>query len=95
MNEAFDNLQRELLEERAAALRRIGGRLEEGIDGLSAIRGRLADAAGDERTRLIGAYRALREHAVRYRWYLEVQREVVGSPNPRWIDQLYRIPEQL
>jgi hypothetical protein len=95
MNGAYDNLQRELLEERAAALARIGGRLQEAIDGLSAIRGRLPDARGDEQGRLIGAYRALRAHAIRYRWYLEVQREVVGFRNHRWIDQLYRIPEPL
>lgn len=85
-------LLRELNAERAAALRRIAGKLEALIEQLNAARDRIAAASGAERPREIAAYRELRAHAVRYRWYLEVQREALGLLRHDHLDEFYVIP---
>jgi hypothetical protein len=46
----------------------------------------------DERRALTQAYRLLLKRAMRYRWYLEVQREAVGIRSHRVIDSVYPIP---
>jgi hypothetical protein len=94
------SLLKELQEERAAALARISRRLERLIEQCEATREQIArsddhDGRSDEdRARDIAAYRDLRQQAVTYRWYLEVQREAIGLRNHQGLDEFYRIPPE-
>ncbi len=85
-------LLKELQEERAAALARISRRLEFLIAQLEATREQIAHAPEDDRARNVAAYRELHKQAMKYRWYLEVQREAVGLRQHQLIDDFYRIP---
>ena len=85
-------LLKELQEERAAALSRISRRLEFLIAQLEATREQIAHARDDDRARNVAAYRELHKQAVKYRWYLEVQREAIGLRQHQRIDEFYRIP---
>ena len=89
------SIERELNEERVAALRRISGTLESLIEQLHASRERMQHLRGPERRREVDAYRELRRHAVRYRWYLEVQREAMGLRHHHNLDELYPIPRRI
>jgi hypothetical protein len=89
-------IDRELNAERAAALLRISRTLESLIAQLHASRERLPHLADDdERQRARDAYAALRREALRYRWYLEVQREAVGLRHHHRLDEFYEIPGPL
>jgi hypothetical protein len=85
-------IELELMEERTAALRRISQTLESLLEQLQAMRGggHLSDPSPD-----IAEYRELRRRAVRYRWYLEVQREALGLHPDHLLDEFYRIPEPI
>jgi hypothetical protein len=85
-------LLKELQEERAAALARISRRLESLIDQLHATRTQIAHGRDEERARDVAAYRELHRQAMKYRWYLEVQREAVGLTQHHRLDEFYRIP---
>ena len=90
------SLLKELQEERAAALARISRRLESLIEQLHAAREEIARAREEEdRARGIAAYQELHKQAVKYRWYLEVQRESLGMRHHHMLDEFYRIPEPL
>jgi hypothetical protein len=91
----YARLERELAEERAAALRRIASTLESILERLLRARARAAAAAGVERESCIAEYAQLRRQAELYRWYLVVQREAVGLCRHELLDELYRIPEPL
>jgi hypothetical protein len=88
-------LELELMEERAAALRRISQTLESLIEQLHALRARVGDVHWSDRSRELVRYRELRRSAVRYRWYLEVQREALGLHPDHRLDEFYRIPDPL
>ena len=90
--ESHKQLLRELNEERAAALRRISGTLESLIRQLHASRERVRQAAGAERDREVAALRDLRARALKYRWYLEVQREALGIRRHEALDEFYKVP---
>jgi hypothetical protein len=85
-------LLKQLQEERAAALARISRRLEALIAQLQATREQIAREEGEQRTRDVAAYRQLHREAVKYRWYLEVQREAIGLRQHQQIDEFYRLP---
>jgi hypothetical protein len=85
-------LLKELQGERAAALARISRRLELLIAQLDATREHLAHVREDDRERDVAAYRELHREAVKYRWYLEVQREAIGLRQHTLLDEFYRIP---
>jgi len=89
-----DSLLKELQEERAAALARISRRLERLLEQCEATREQIARGRNEDRARALAAYRDLREEAVKYRWYLEVQREAIGLRNHRNLDEFYRIPPE-
>ena len=93
--ERHDQLIRDLNEERAAALRRISGRLEILIGQLREARGRIAGLDGEARAWELARYGDLRRMAWRYRWYLEVQRESLGLHDHRYVDESYVIPGPL
>ena len=90
-----DQLLKELHEERAAALHRISRTLQTAIEQLELARSRIEMLQGAERERQLQAYRDLRAHAMKYRWYLEVQREALGLWHHRMLDDFYRIPPEL
>jgi hypothetical protein len=87
-----DRVLQELNEERAAALRRIGRTLESLIRQARESAERVDGLAGAERERELRRYRETRRRAVRYRWYLEVQREAVGMRHHGVLDEFYRVP---
>jgi hypothetical protein len=87
-----NQLLNELKEEKIAALRRISGTLESLIRQLQASRDRIRRATGMEREREMAVWHTLREHAIKYRWYLEVQREAVGVRRHDVLDEFYKIP---
>jgi hypothetical protein len=87
-----DSLLKELQQERAAALARISRRLELLIAQLHAIREKIAHEREEDRPRVGAAYRELHKEAVKYRWYLEVQREAIGLRHHQHLDEFYRVP---
>ena len=89
------SLLKELQEERAAALARISRRLERLLDQLQATREQIARGRDEDRARAIAAYRELHREAVKYRWYLEVQREAIGLRQHQHLDEFYRIPPEV
>ena len=93
--EGYDHLLQELAEERVAALSRIARHLDERIRGLKELRVRIDDAAGDARAALLQRYRELRRDAIRYRWYLDVQREALGLRPHETVEQYYGVPGPL
>ena len=88
-------IELELMEERAAALRRISQTLESLIEQLQTLRARIGDVHWSHRSPEVAEYRELRRRAVRYRWYLEVQREALGLHPDHRLDEFYRIPDPL
>lgn len=88
-------IELELMEERAAALRRISQTLESLIEQLQALRMRIGDVHWSNRSPEVAEYRELRRRAVRYRWYLEVQRESIGLHPDHRLDEFYRIPDPI
>jgi hypothetical protein len=82
----------ELHADRAAALGRIGGTLQNLIETLQALRAQLRRLPGDEREGAIARYETLHERARLYRWYLEVQRESLGLTRHDLIDAAYKLP---
>jgi hypothetical protein len=93
--ESHDRIERELARERAAALRRIGGRLAERLDDLEQRRARTRELTGGAPDHERTAYEAVRAEARRYRWYLEIQRESVGLRSHRGLEEFYPTPGPL
>ena len=93
--DAHDGIERELNQERAAVLLRISSTLDSLIAQLHATRTRVERLCGADRERELAAYRQLRQEAVRYRWYLEVQREALGLRQHHNLDEFYEIPGSL
>jgi hypothetical protein len=94
-NEQHGQLLRELADERFAALTRISSRLEKQIERLRTLRSSLTTLDGDARDQAVQAYRELRREAVRYRWYMDVQREVLGLRPHELVERFYKVPEPL
>jgi hypothetical protein len=89
--DSYDRIQCEIASEKAAALSRIAGTLEALIAELHRI-AEAIDPGGEEDAR---RHREVRERALRYRWYLEVQREAVGVTRHDDLDLIYPIPAPL
>ena len=92
--DAHASILRDLNEERAAALMRISRTLESLLDQLHAARASVLAAGAADRERQLAAWRELRTRAVKYRWYLEVQREALGLRQHQYLDEFYQIPEE-
>ena len=86
---------RELNEERAAALTRIARRLDTLLTGLRELRMQAEQTGAEGRAALQDRYDVLREQALEYRWYLEVQRESIGIRSHTLLDELYPVPGRL
>ena len=93
--EGWSRIQDEINSEKAAALSRIAGTLEALLAELARIAAEAAAAAERERERKVARHREVREQALRYRWYLEVQREAVGLTRHEALDEMYPVPEPL
>jgi len=93
--EQHEGVERELTAERAAALLRISRTLESLIAQLHARREQILQSRGESRAGERDAYDALRRDALRYRWYLEVQREALGLRQHHRLDEFYQIPAPL
>ena len=89
------HLLRELNEERAAALSRIARRLDALLTGLRELRTQAEQTGEEGRAGLRARYDVLREQALEYRWYLEVQRESIGIRSHALLDELYPVPGEL
>jgi hypothetical protein len=87
-----EQLLAQLNEERVAALTRISRTLESLLTQLHASGARLAEAGGEVRARELAVHHDLRQRALRYRWYLEVQREALGLRHHHRLDEFYKIP---
>jgi len=94
-SEQHSRIERELTEERAAALRRISQTLESLIEQLIALRAKIGEVHWSNPSPELAHYRELRRRAVKYRWYLEVQREALGLRHHHRLDEFYRIPDAL
>jgi hypothetical protein len=90
--QSFGRIERELQEERASALGRIGRTLQGLIARLESLQAALERAPASERDRLIVPYRETWERAKTYRWYLEVQREAIGLRRHERLDEMYPLP---
>jgi len=91
--EGLSRIQDEINAEKAAALSRIAGTLEALLAELRRI---AAEAAASQaRERAVARHREVREQALRYRWYLEVQREAIGLTRHEALDEMYPVPEPL
>ena len=92
VRQSHQHLLEQLNEERVAALSRIARTLEALISELRDRRARLGSLQGAQRAAEVARYRDLHARAVKYRWYLEVQREALGlRPHPS-LDEFYRVP---
>ena len=88
-------IELELMEERAAALRRISQTLESLLEQLQTLRAHIGEVHWSNPSPELAQYRELRRRAVRYRWYLEVQREAIGLRQHQHLDEFYRIPPEV
>jgi len=88
-------IELDLMEERASALRRISETLESLIEQLKVLRPQIGEVHWATRSPKLAEYRELRRRAVRYRWYLEVQRESLGLRADYRLDEFYQIPKPL
>jgi hypothetical protein len=95
VSERHGRLELELQEERAAALRRISQTLESLIEQLTELRARVGQVHWSDRSPELAQYRELRRRAIRYRWYLEVQREALGLHPSHRLNEFYPIPDPL
>lgn len=91
-NEGHKQLLRELQEERVWALKRISSTLETLVHELDVSRERVRRATGPGREREVAKWRELRAQAIKYRWYLEVQREALGLRGHDVLDEFYQVP---
>jgi hypothetical protein len=91
-SDALLQLERELVVERATALARIAEALAARLARLGEAGSALRDAPLDRRPALAEAYAALRAEALRWRWYLEVQREALGILRHDDLDRFYPVP---
>jgi hypothetical protein len=90
-----NDLLHEIAEERFAALARISRALESQIEQLHQLRNSLAALDESDRERTLRSYRELRARALRQRWYMDVQREVVGLRPHELVDEFYAVPGPL
>jgi hypothetical protein len=85
--------QREIAQEKAAALGRAGERLEAALADAAELSRRLDAAANpDEQGRLLGEYESARVRAVHARLALVIQREALGLRRHRIVDQQFPEP---
>ena len=90
--DAHARLLEEIADAKAAALRRIAGRLDELLEELASLQAGLDAAPHETRERLVNRFNETREQARLQRWFLEVQREAIGLLRHESLDEFYRVP---
>jgi hypothetical protein len=94
--DSLSRIQDEIQAEKAAALSRIAGTLDALLAELRRIESEVREAPhAGEREPARARHREVRDRALRYRWYLEVQREAVGFTRHEALDELYPVPAPL
>lgn len=94
--EAHGGIEREIAQEKAAALGRAGERLQEALDAAAALAGRLRAATDpDTIAALAREYETARAHARARRLALIIQREAVGLRQHRSVEQQFPEPRRL
>jgi hypothetical protein len=91
VEEGFASTQKEILAEKAAALARIARTLESHVERLGVLREELRTLPAPARAEARLRYEEARQTALRWRWYLEVQREAMGLLRHERLDELYPI----
>jgi hypothetical protein len=91
--EGYEQLEREIVHEKAAALGRAGERLEAALDAARAL-GQTLDAEPDpaRRDALLREYEAARRQAAVARQMLVIQREAIGLRHHRDVDRQFPEP---
>jgi DNA repair exonuclease SbcCD ATPase subunit len=90
--QALEKTEKELQEERATTLSRTGEKLEQLIEQLQTLRGRLSAMAPAERRAHVETYRRLHKDAHYQLWCLVVNREALGLRQHAELDDHYPIP---
>ena len=84
--------ERDILREKAATLGRIAGMLESHLDELARLRDSLQTLVGADAEARREEFARVRADAERWQWYLLVQREALGLPDPRPVLERFPIP---
>jgi len=90
----FIKLENELLQIKMETLARIAGKLREYLGSLERLQENIDREYNVDRPVLVNKYNSIRDLACRYRWYLEVQRDVMGLRNYR-LDEFYYVPPKM
>jgi len=85
----------ELNKERASALGRTGRRVEELLGRCTALRDALAGTQGEVRAALLAEYAEARQLALKWLWYLTVQREAIGLRRHDDVESTYPTPPRI
>src|SRR3954471_12943001 len=91
VQEGFALTEKEIVAEKAAALARIARTLESHVERLRGMHESLRAQPVEDRGPALAEYEELRQTALRWRWYLEVQREAMGLRRHDGMDDLYPI----
>lgn len=89
------DLARELSDEKAGALRRIGAHLQEVLERIAAIAATIDAGNVEDGEKLRQDHDALVDEAELWKWYLVVQRESIGLTTTHEVDEAYPIPQRL
>lgn len=81
----------EIQREKAASLGRIAAMLESHLSELARLGEALEVQSGEGDADALAAYDRVREEALRWRWYLLVQRESLGLLDPRPVLERYPV----
>lgn len=88
-------MEAELNKERAGALGRTARTLETHLDKCAQLAKQLELAASDARARLLAEYREEYALALKWRWYLCIQREAMGLRRHDDVDRIYPPPKNI
>jgi hypothetical protein len=89
----FEQVEREIVREKAATLGRAGERLEAALQVVHALGQALdAEPSGSRRAALLADYEAARRRAAHARTVLLIQREAIGLRHHRDVDQQFPEP---
>lgn len=92
---AQEQLEKEIVREMAEALGRAGEKVDVALLRLDLAGRTLAAADPAERDRLVDAYNARRDEALRARHELRIHREAVGIRRNEMLDREYPIPPKM
>jgi hypothetical protein len=97
--EAATQAELDIMKEKAEALGRVGGRLDESLRRITIIEQRIAMLEGKRKgarevNDLIREFNEVRQRARQYLHYLIIQREAIGFRRHANVTRMYQIPPQ-